>query len=42
MSVLEFRNRIGQPYYHLERFIVRVYNEKSFFFLFQYFRMENI
>lgn len=23
MSVLEFKNRPGRPYYHLERFIVR-------------------
>ena len=22
MSVLEFKNRAGRPYYHLERFIV--------------------
>jgi hypothetical protein len=23
MSVLEFKDRAGKPYYHLERFIVR-------------------
>lgn len=26
MSVLEFKERTGRPYYHLERFIVRINN----------------
>ncbi|CAF1102517.1 unnamed protein product [Adineta ricciae] len=33
MSVLEFQDRPGRPYYHLERFIVRLNNRNSELFL---------